>query len=260
VSSPECAGIVREILARPGWQSGNAMAFLVSDRGSLGNRPAWAFEFEGPVTLPGTPYEFRRYRTHRFTKLEIEYSLGVSAMVLERELGASADDADDCVNCNEVYLGVNGTPQTGGFRFPDVRLPVQGVLSSAKLWLPTDGTYTNQLDVALRGEALASPPPYSPASLPKARPKTIATVPWSETNVWQFLDWHATPDITPLFEAIRTLPGWVPGNPAAIDISNNGSTGHRRVWGFDRDPRTSVHDFPEIGPTPFVPFLTAPVP
>ena len=88
--------------------------------------------------------------------------------------------------------------------------------------------------------------------------KTAASVPWLITNTWQFLDWHATPDIAPLVEAIRSLPGWIPGNPAAIDIPNNTSTGHRRVWAFDRDPRTSVHDYPEIGPTPFVPFLTAP--
>jgi hypothetical protein len=30
------------------------------------------------------------------------------------------------------------------------------------------------------------------------------------------------------------------------------------VWAFDRDPRIIPHDFPEIGATPFVPFLQAP--
>jgi parallel beta-helix repeat protein len=258
VSTPELSAVVREILARPGWDSGHGMAFLVQDRGSLGLRSARAFESEGPANLPGTPYEFRRYRKHRFTKLEIEYDLGSFGMALDRELGASADDADDCITCNEVNFGLGGTPLTGGFRFPSVPLPPQAVLVGARLQFPTDGTYTNPLALLLRGEALLSPPPYSSGSLPKLRPKTLAQEPWSVLNTWQYLEWHATPDLTSLLEEIRAQPGWVPGNAVAFDVSDFGSAGQRRVWGFDRDPRTSVHDFPEIGPTPFIPFLSQP--
>jgi hypothetical protein len=255
VSTPELAGIVREILARPGWASGHGMAFLLQDRGSSGLRSAWAFETEGMATLPGTPYEFRRHRKHRFTKLEIEYTLGAFGMALDRELAGSADDADACISCNEVHFGLN---VTGGFRFPSVPLPAEATLVGARLRLATDGTYTNPLALLLRGEALLSPPPYSPGSLPQVRPKTLAQVPWPVTSTWQYLEWHATPDLTPLLEEIRAQPGWMPGNAVAFDVSNSGSVDQRRVWGFDRDPRTSTHDFPEIGPTPFIPFLTRP--
>jgi len=258
VSSPDISGPVLEILARPGWDSGHGMSFLLVDRGSIGQRNVLAFETEGPATLPGTPYEFRRYRKHRFTKLEIEYQLGAFMLAIDRELGGSADDADDCINCNEVHFGLGGTPLTAGFRFPSVPLPPQAVLLGARLQFPTDGTYTNPLSLLLRGEALLSPPPFSPSSLPKQRPKTLAQQPWPVQNTWQYLEWHPTPSLVPILEELRAQPGWLPGNAIAIDVSNSGSTGQRRVWGFDRDPRTSAHDFPEIGPTPFVPFLLQP--
>jgi hypothetical protein len=111
----------------------------------------------------------------------------------------------------------------------------------------------------LWGEALAAPPPYGPGSLPASRPKTSASVPWPVTSTWQYLEWHATPDIAPILSELLAQPGWSFGGAIAIDVADDGSAGHRRVWAFDRDPRVSPHDFPQLGATPFKPFLTSPV-
>jgi hypothetical protein len=58
---------------------------------------------------------------------------------------------------------------------------------------------------------------------------------------------------------VLALPGWASGNPLAFDLLDHGSTDHRRVWAFERNPRVLQHDFPEIGATPFEPFRTQPV-
>jgi len=258
-TSPDVTALVAEVLARPGWKAGNALALLVRDAGSAGRRTVWGFAREGYATLAGTPYEFRRYREHRFMKLEARWKSGPLAMVIERELGGSADDADTCTTCNEVHFGLLGGPQTGGFRFEDVRVQPGTALDSATLVVPTDGTYTNPLQLRLWGEALAAPPPYGPGNLPANRPKTSASVPWSVTSTWQFLEWHTTPDIAPLLTEVLAQAGWSWGGSVAVDVADDGSVGNRRVWAFDRDPRVSPHDFPELGATPFKPFLTSPV-
>jgi parallel beta-helix repeat protein len=258
VTTPDVTPIVLEILARPLWQSGNAFAFLIDDANSQGWRAIVSFDRAGYLTLPGTPYEFRRYRKHRFAKLEAEFALAAAEMAIERELAGGNDDADNCTGCNEVHLGFNGGNQVDGFRFPDLKIPAQAVLDRAHLWMPTDGTYTNQLDLRLWAERLLAPASYAPGNLPISRPKTALFVSWQVTGVWHYLEWHPTPDLVPLLDAVRALPGWTSGNPVAVDITNAGSPGHRRVWAFDRDPRIIPHDFPEIGATPFVPFLQAP--
>jgi parallel beta-helix repeat protein len=258
-TSPDVTALVAEVLARPGWKAGNALALIVRDVGSTGWREVLGFAREGYATLAGMPYEFRRYRKHRFMKLEARWSSGPLKLVIERELGASADDADTCTSCNEVHLGLLGGPQTGGFRFEDVRVQPGTALDSAALIVPTDGTYTNPLQLRLWGEALVAPPPYGPGSLPSNRPKTSASVAWPVTNTWQYLEWHATPDVAALLAEVLAQPGWSFGGEVAIDVTDDGSSGHRRVWAFDRDPRVSPHDFPQLGATPFKPFLTAPV-
>ena len=257
-TSPDLTSVVAELLARPGWEAGNALALLVADAGSQGQRAVWGFGHEGYASIPGAPYEWRRYRRHRFMKLEARWTSALRCMVLERELGGSADDADDCTGCNEVHLGVLGGPKTGGFRFEDVLVPAGQTLDEAHLLVPTDGTYTNPLDLRLWGEALVAAPPYAPGDLPAGRPKTGASVPWSVTGTWNYLEWHPTPDLAPLLEEVMAQPGWSPGGVVALDIADDGSAGHRRVWAFDRNPRVSPHDFPRIGATPSTPFLTAP--
>lgn len=259
VATPDVRPLVQEILARPGWHAGNSLALLVLDVGSGGGRAVRAFDFEGYANLPGTPAEFRHFRRHRFAKLELEFVDPQASLVLERELGGANDDADGCVNCNEVNFGFNGTPLIGGFRFPNVRVPPGATITGARLWLPTDGTYTNQIQVALRGEKLINAPSYSPGSLPAPRPKTIATVNWPITQTWNFQEWHPTPEIVGPVTEVLSMPGWIPGNALAIDVLDAGSLVSRRVWGFDRDPRASPHDFPELGATPFVPFRDHPI-
>lgn len=258
--TPDLTAIVEEQLANLFWVPGNALAFQIADVAPWqGSRAVWAFDRQGYATLPGTPYEFRRYRKHRFAKLSVEYQSADGAMVLERELSGGGDDADTSVGGNEVHFGFNGANLTAGLRFPDVRVPTTASLSSVNLVLPTDGTYTNPLSLALRGEKLAQPGPYQPGQMPASRPPTIASVAWPVTQTWTFLQWHATPDLTPLLTEIMALPGWNPGNFVAFDVQNAGSAGQRRIWAFERQPRTSPYDFPEIGPVPFVPFLSGPV-
>ncbi|MEO6711738.1 MAG: right-handed parallel beta-helix repeat-containing protein, partial [Planctomycetota bacterium] len=208
VASPDVRTLIEETLARPGWQSGHAIALIAVEHGSSGSRAVHAFDFEGYANLPGTPAEFRHYRKHRFTKLELEFDDGLGALVLERELGSGNDDADNCVNCNEVNFGFNGSPLTGGFRFPDVRVPAGAILTGARLWLPTDGTYNNQLQVRLRGEKLANAPSYSAGSLPAARPKTTAFVSWPISSTWNYLEWHATPEILGPVSEVLLQPTW----------------------------------------------------
>ncbi len=260
-TSPDLTPLLQEVLARPGWLRGNDLVLLVSDAGSSdGIRETQAFDLTGYDQPAGSWEEFRRYRLHRQTVLDLAWTTPSGAsMGLERQVASGADDADDCLTCNEVHLGWIGHPLVAGVRFEEVSLPDPAWLTSAHLILATDGTYTNTMDLELYGELLLDPGPYASGDLPKHRAETSASVPWTFSDVWHYTEWHPTPDLIPLVTEISAQPGWIPGNALALHLRNVSGSEHRRIWAFDRDPRVSEHDFPEIGATPFLPIQNGPL-
>jgi hypothetical protein len=131
--------------------------------------------------------------------------------------------------------------------------------------LPTDGPYIPDLDLEVRVEASSPPNPYTDASLPAQRQLLPAVVKWPLHNAtWHFTEWHASPNLAPLFTASieHARTSWssssagvglqiVPGGGSSVPAAST----TRRVWGFGRDPRRTPHDFINAGPTPFEPLL-----
>lgn len=260
--SPDISSVVREVTSMEDWQSGNAISILILDAGSIGSRALWAFDKEGYITYPNTQSEFRHYRIHRFMKFQAEYTSQNYGMCIERELGTGYDNADISAAPDNVNFGyISGTKYVAGFRFSNITLPLSATLSSVSMLLPTDGTYTSPLSLQLYAEDYAFPQPYSSVDVPLRRDRLPTYIPWSVTDTWYYTDWHTSPDLTTLMEAIQQIPGWTAGSPIAFDIvptAEAAQQSSRRVWGFGRDPRTSIHDFVDAGPTLYQPYVSEP--
>ena len=156
-----------------------------------------------------------------------------------------------CVNKNnarEIYFGhCNDTNQTAiisGFNFAGLDIPQGATIQKAYLRFIIDGTYTNQLDLQLRGELAPHSSLFSSGNLPSTRPLTNAAVSWGipTTDEWkigsaELPNYRYSPDVTTIVQEIVNQPTWHPGNNLSIIVRPNpGLTpnGHRRVFAWER--------------------------
>lgn len=229
--TPNLAGLVQEITSRPGWVSGNAIAFLIT---GTGHRTAEAADKSG-----GFP-----------ARLLIEYSLPTPLYSITVPVTSSSDDAEQSaagvvtLDSTDLELvrddATSSGDQTVGLRFPNLPVPADAVLSSAYLQFIADETNNTSTALTLRAEAADNAATFtSTANNISARPLTTSSVSWAPA-AWNAVDERGslqrTPDLSSLVNEIISRPGWSNGHALAFIITG---TGQRTVDAAD-----------EIGGTP----------
>ena len=255
VESPDLSAIIAEIIARPGWTSGNALSLLVANDGSAGHRRVNAYDAD-----PITTY------SHRFSRVALRFDVGDMAFAVEEQIRSSTDDTGDSTDgaCgsnpsdDNIHLGRGdmcaGAPElVAGLRFVDVRIPRNATITAAHLVVATDGTYTNALTLRIRGDDANRSGTFGVGDMPTDRTPTTAGVPWNVTETWGWMDWHTSPDFAAVVQELAGRAAWSEASELTVLISNDGSSGHRRIFGFDRDPVLPGG----VGRVTFEPFLSS---
>ena len=222
--TPNLAGLVQETTSRPGWSSGNAIAFIIT---GAGHRTAEAADKPG-----GSP-----------PRLNIEYTSPTPLLTATASISASADDAEQAasgvvtLNSTDLELVNDGAAgdQLIGLRFQNVLLPSDALIANAYIQFSTDETQTDPTTLTIRAQSADNAPEFlSAANNISARPLTAASVPWSPAP-WNNLNERGplqrTPDLAPLINEIISRPGWSKGNSMAFIIAG---TGHRTAEATDK--------------------------
>ncbi|MGC8886077.1 MAG: glycosyl hydrolase [Verrucomicrobiia bacterium] len=225
-STPNLAGIVQEVISRPGWASGNAIAFIIS---GTGHRTADSFEKSG-----GSP----ALLTIKYTSPTPIYSAASTIM-------SSANDAEEsssgAVNLTSTDLElINDSAsgagnQTVGLRFENLGVPAGAIISSAYIQFTADETQTELTGLIIRAEATDNADLFKTNAFNiSSRNLTDASVRWNPppwTKVGEKGDPQKTPDLSLIIKEIINRPGWKAGNAIAFII--NGA-GHRTADSFDK--------------------------
>lgn len=223
--TPNVAGLVQEVITRPGWVSGNALAFLIT---GTGHRTAEAFDKSG-----GFP-----------ARLTIGYTTPTPLFTVTAAVNSSANDAEQSaagvvtLNSTDLELVNDGAlgDQVVGLRFDNLALPPGALIADARLQFAADETQTEATALTLRAQAADSAGIFTiAANNLSSRPLTAASVPWSPA-VWASVDERGplqrTPDLSALVREVIARPGWTNGGALAFLITG---TGHRTADAAD-DP------------------------
>jgi hypothetical protein len=147
-----------------------------------------------------------------------------------------------------VYFGEcpDGSSMTSGFRFDKVPIRRGERIAAAKMEFTAD-TYDGEgLALAIHVEPAGDSRWFTSTDSPGDRALSTLAVPWpiAAFDSWSYGDTIETPDLRRLVQAIVSRPDWRSGNAMTFLIRNDGPASgqfrHRRVYGFDRDPKEAA--------------------
>lgn len=228
--TPNLAAVVQEIINRDGWQSGNALSFLIQ-----GDGRRVAESYEGSVwhldglndyavqLVISIPRETRYRINARHNDAEERVDTGkVSVKSSDLELGWETENADKA--------------QIVGLRFEDVGVPQNAQILSASIQFAQDENKNNNpFAMTVWGEANANPQVYKKQrNNISERAKTISSVNWSGVPDWnnkhEAGDNQRTPDLTTIVQELVNAEEWQEGNSMAFILTGNGT---RTAESFD---------------------------
>jgi hypothetical protein len=171
--TPDLKGIVQEIIDRPGWKQGNAMAFIIA---GSGHRTAESYD----GTSGSAPL------------LHLEYTCSGKLEETDIRVSRSSDDAEE-KHTGSMFLAstdlelVNdmGSDQTIGIRFKNIPIPKNTVIKNAFIEFVAEEGQSEPTSLTIRGEALDNPPTFSSsAGNISRRSLTNAYVSWNNIPEW----------------------------------------------------------------------------
>ncbi len=250
--SPDISAVVKTIVNRGGWQSGNAMAFQFTT--ASGTRNAYAYD---RYIDSGVNYE------SFFPKLVVKYdSSGVSGSVTCNKTAVSrvnlgTDDAEERANgtgiggmttaqtnLNPIQLTKQGTSneQYVGVRFQNIQVPQGATIVSAEMEFRISTTNSAAASLIIDGQASDSATTFTGTAFnisnTTLRPRTSSSVsvPWNSLPNPAAGQSLTTPSLTGIVSEIVNRTGWASGNAMAFFIKAGAASGPRNVEAFETSP------------------------
>lgn len=231
--TPDLAALVQEIVSRPGWTLGNALAITVSGtgertaesyKGSSGQAPVLHVEYQvGGIAPPVAPPVVSPPLTPPVTNpgsLEARVSS-------DHDDAEEEEDGDIDLGSSDLELADEGSNrQTIGIRFQDLGIPAGAVITSASIQFTVDETDDGSVNLAIRAQAADDAWQFSSADNDITdRARTLASVAWAPgewDSVGEAGSDQETPDLSALIQEVVSRPGWNPGSSIAFIIDGSG--------------------------------------
>ncbi len=228
--TPNLASVLQEVVRRPGWSSGNALALIVTGSGRRVAFPYDGSQADAPL-------------------LHVEYNVtdsggsgggGGTVSTVETSVLSSSDDAEEngttggvTRTSTSLELTRSTTDQTVGLRFSNLALPRGVAITNAYIQFKASKTTSEATSLTVEGQAADDPPSFSGSNYNvSARARTTASVAWSPA-VWSSGaagTVQRTPNLAPVIQEIISRSGWRSGNALALIITG---TGQRVARSYD---------------------------
>jgi hypothetical protein len=231
--TPDLSAVVQEIVARPGWTSGNALALIVSGTGKRvaeardglpSAAPLLHVDYADGTTLTTT--------STSSTTTSTSTTIAAVLRTVEVRVAANADDAEESATgsvdlaSSDLELTDDGGVQTVGLRFAGLAIPRGASIRAAWVQLQVDEVSTAAATLRIEGEAASSAAGFTTAPRNvSSRPRTSAAVTWLP-GPWPTVGAagaaQRTPDLSAVVQEILARPGWTSGNALALIVTGSG--------------------------------------
>ncbi|MGE0020177.1 MAG: T9SS type A sorting domain-containing protein [Draconibacterium sp.] len=245
--TPDIKSVVQEIIGLSGWNSGNAISFILEGENQGVSEAENARELESfeniadpedggdgqnhPERVPQlVVYYSEPAGTTDNEKLEVYIQKTDTIMEEGVVINVSSDDAeqendemddlyDDDLDIGYEYVDASTINIVNlGLRFRGITIPADATIDSAYIVIHShEGkSATDEANITIRGEKNANPETFSMEALITDRPKTSASVRWEVAEEWGLYTKHRTADIKSVVQEIIGLQGWNSGNAIAF--------------------------------------------
>ncbi len=177
--TPDLKSVVKEIVDRPGWASGNAMVFIINGSGTRVTR-----SYEGQSgSAPMLHVEYMDAGIQ-----EVEVRIKQSSDDAEEKSGVAADTNDDFLEM--VKDPVDSANQTIGLRFQNVTIPQGATITKAYLEFFPALTDSGSTSLTIYGQDYDNPPTFAAAvGNISTRTKTSEHVDWNAASTPALTAW-----------------------------------------------------------------------
>ena len=137
---------------------------------------------------------------------------------------------------NVITFGnVSGSKYSGAFRFRSIDIPRNAKIVFARIRMRPSVTDAVDPDVKLviKGIKEGDTKPFTQASRPSQRSKTVNSIPWHIIKKWEVHEWTQTPNLKLIIEEIVAQAEWKAGNALAITVEDNGSASNQAETCYD---------------------------
>jgi len=264
--TPYVTSVVQEIIDQPGWQTGNAVTFIISGQGK---RVAEAFDGSAPPVLklfyqsPCNPAGTACDDGDANTILDIEDGncncVGIEASgTFNYQVNNGDDDAEQAESGGAMYTdssdlelvfdsfaGQNN--QTVGIRFNDISLPQGVTILNAYIQFTTDELGSEATNLAIRGEKNDNSAIFTIDNFNiSSRAVTTSMVHWNNVPEWNSVGASGvdqqTPNLREIVQEIIDVPNWQPFNSMSFFITGSGKRTAESFNGSQSDaPRLVIN-------------------
>jgi bacillopeptidase F len=267
--TPDLSGILRQIVARQDWRSGNAVVLIVEGAGKRvaeaydgdpGGAPTLHVEFRaaanGPPAASTTTTTSMPSAPSSTTSTLGQVSVTTTSIVppapqtLAVRVAAGDDDAEErasgavSLGSSDLELVRDRDQERVGLRFRSVALPAGARIARAWVQFQVDEATSETTSLLVTGEDTGNAPAFSAsAGNVSARARTVA-VPWPDVPPWPTVGEQGpaqrTPDLAPILRQIVERGDWRSGNAVVLVVEGAG----RRVaesWDGDAAGAPALH-------------------
>lgn len=226
--SPSLTSIVQSVVNRTGWCGGNSMAFII--KGTAASlRSAKSYDGE-PTAAPTLRVSYDPETIPADTCVNKVVQAGINSGINDVE-----ENSSGTVNSgsSDMELVEDGSAQTVGLRFVNLKIPQGADIVSADLTFTVDETDSGTTTLTIKGENEDNSDIFSTSGTHNVSTRsTTGNVSWSP-GAWNTVgEQHTSPDLEPIVQAIVNRAGWESGNAMSFIITGSGE---RTAEAFEGD-------------------------
>lgn len=251
--TPDLAPVIQEVVARPDWAAGNAIALIVTGTGrrtaeSFDGSPQsppllhveWALA-PGTTTTGPTTTTTAQPTTTTTAGTTTTTAGGGMTQTADIRVAAGIDDAEQLatgfldIASSDLELVDEKVPQLVGLRFTGLGAPPGATITAAWVQFTVDETSAGPTALTIAAHDVGDAPNFAGGAI-GLLPRTVESVAWAPPP-WITLGTagpdQRTPGLSALLQAIIDRPDWSAGNAVALILTGSGT---RTAWSFDGFP------------------------